>query len=140
MDINSINSNNITFNVDYSIEKVQETLAKLFEKKSMLYILEKEKSTLTNYKLDVYNGINPASMSISLTKIDDQHTTISAIAQNAQGGKSSDQMLKEILRDFVKIFPHYLEGKSGKKGSGCMGKAAMITIVFAVTTSLIFII
>lgn len=138
MNINSINSNNVTFNVDYSIEKVQETLAKLFEKKSMLYIFEKEKSTLTNYKLDVYNGINPASINITLTKVDDQHTVISAIAQNAQGGKSSDQRLVEIIKDFVDIFQKYLEGKSDKK-SGCMGKAAMITIAFAITGSLLLI-
>ncbi|MDD4847953.1 MAG: hypothetical protein PHR53_04215 [Bacteroidales bacterium] len=139
MDLSLINSNQITLKVDFSIEQVQTAIAKLLEKKSILYILE-DNSSVNSYKLDVYNGINPATITLSLQKNSETQTVISAIAQNASGGHASDIMLTEVLQDFFKFFNKYLTGHSSAEKSGCMGKAAMITTLLAATISLLFLV
>lgn len=138
MEINSIDKNNVTLSLDFSVEQIQKAIEEVYKKKSILYIADKERSSSTVFKMDVYNGINPASISITLRSKDEKTTEMTIIAQNANGGHASDVMLTEVLKDYLKYLQKALNGGFRSSKGGCMGKAAMITVVVLVTAAVMF--
>lgn len=137
--INSINKNNITLTVNFSLEQIKQAVTELVAKKPMLYQLEKDHCTENTYRMDVYNGINPATMTLSVHQAEENMTVITAVVQNANGGHASDVLLADVLKDFLIHLQKALKGDYKKKKGGCLGKAAMITTVIIATVSLIFI-
>lgn len=140
MDLNSIKSidkNNVTLTIPFSQSQVHEAISDVLVKKPMLYLLDKDHCTASTYRIDAYNGINPATISLSINKMEENTTVITGVAQNAGGGSASDIMLTEVLKDFLHCFQKALNGDYKKKKSGCVSKAAMIAVLIA-STAVIF--